>query len=245
MTDIPLLTSPRPLLAILNRGEIVARIARSAKKVGFKILTIYSPEDHDSPHVNFGDCTVNLQRFFEQNRHVIQSNSQQDNKESAKQLSDIELYLSEGLLIELCIFYGVNYVHPGYGFLSESATFAAGLTDVGIKWVGPTSNTMETIGLKNRARAFAQSLDIPCVQGFSLPKATDEQLLEAAQHIKTPLLIKAASGGGGRGMRQVDELVDLAHNLQSARRESQLAFGNDDLLIEQYIPKAKHLATPH
>ena len=148
MTDIPLLTSPRPLLAILNRGEIVARIARSAKKVGFKILTIYSPEDHDSPHVNFGDCTVNLQRFFEQNRHVIQSNSQQDNKESAKQLSDIELYLSEGLLIELCIFYGVNYVHPGYGFLSESATFAAGLTDVGIKWVGPTSNTMETIGLK-------------------------------------------------------------------------------------------------
>ncbi|MAD60772.1 MAG: hypothetical protein CMH49_04535, partial [Myxococcales bacterium] len=122
-----------------------------------------------------------------------------------------------------------------------SSTFAAGLTKAGIKWVGPTSDTMETIGLKNRARAFAQSLNIPCVQGFSLPKASNEQLLEAAQNIKTPLLIKAASGGGGRGMRQVDHLTDLAHQLQSARRESQLAFGNDDVLIEQYIPRAKHI----
>lgn len=231
--------TPQPLLAILNRGEIVGRVARSAKKLGFKILTIHSPSDQDSSHLDFGDFKVSLLQFHK--KQVASLQSPQAYMAQTEQVSDVELYLNESLLTELCIFYNVDYVHPGYGFLSESASFARSIRETGIKWVGPLPETMESIGLKNRARAFAQALGVPCVQGFSQPNASNEDLQKAAQQIRPPMLIKAASGGGGRGMRLVKKIEDITVQIQSARRESLLAFGNDDLLIEQYIPKAKHI----
>ena len=224
------------ILVIVNRGEIVKRIAKSAKSLGFQVVTVHGPHDRDEPHVKVGDQRINLLQF-------ALSVSEVD-EERARDLLAADgprLYLEEDLLIKVCLSVGASHVHPGYGFLSERASFAQKVIDAGMRWVGPTPQTMKMLGDKTTAREVAERAGVSVVPGVAPRVANDEELIEAAQQVGVPLMIKAAAGGGGRGMRVVSQLDELGEAIKSARREALLGFGDDRLLIEKYIPIARHV----
>jgi acetyl-CoA carboxylase biotin carboxylase subunit len=211
MTDI------RTLL-VANRGEIARRVFRTCRALGIGTVAVFSDADADAPHVAEADQAVRL-------------------GEAASSAS----YLNVEAVLEAARISGANAIHPGYGFLSENATFARRVQEAGLIWVGPPPAAIEAMGDKAAARKAAVAQGVPVVPGYDGDDDSEARLIVEAEKIGVPLLIKAVAGGGGRGMRRVDDLADLPEALASARREAAAAFGNDRVVLERYVWRPRHI----
>ncbi len=204
-------------LLIANRGEIALRIIRAAQETGLRTVAVYSEADATAPHVLAADRAVPI-------------------GPPPPQAS----YLRVEALLDAARQTGADAVHPGYGFLAENAAFARAVADAGLTFVGPPPQAIALMGDKAAARARMQAAGVPVVPGYQGPD-DDASLAEAAARIGFPVLLKAAAGGGGKGMRVVSRPEDLAEAAAAARREAQHAFGDARLILEKYIPRARHI----
>jgi 3-methylcrotonyl-CoA carboxylase alpha subunit len=205
-------------LLVANRGEIACRVIRTAKSLGITAIAVYSRADADAPHVELADEALLI--------------GPAPGRES---------YLSIDKIVEIARRSGAQAVHPGYGFLSENAQFAERCGQAGLIFVGPPASAMRLMGSKASAKELMERAGVPVVPGYH-GEATDVATLsEAAARIGFPVLIKASSGGGGRGMRVVREAEALPEAILSARREAQASFGDDRLLIEKYLSRPRHV----
>ncbi|KAL9186330.1 hypothetical protein ACHAXT_005568 [Thalassiosira profunda] len=213
-----LLSGSKVLIA--NRGEIAIRITRAARALGAQSLAVCAPEDRHSPHVAFADESVVLE----------------------KGSTAIAPYLDVEGLTGAAVERGANLVHPGYGFLSESAPFAQSLVDAGVTWVGPPPDVLHLFGDKIQARALAERNDVPVVRGSGNLSSGEECLgiLENGD-VRLPAIMKAAYGGGGRGMRIVRDLAEVNSTFDSCQREALTAFGRDEVFLEEFWENTKHL----
>jgi geranyl-CoA carboxylase alpha subunit len=203
---------------IANRGEIVARIARSARSLGYRTVGVFSTADAEAPYLDAVDEAVAI-------GPAAASSS----------------YLSSTRLIDAARRTGAGAIHPGYGFLSENAEFAEACRATGLVWIGPPPGVLRLTGDKAAAKAAMAAAGVPCVPGIDGRGLEDAELERAASRLNPPLLVKAAAGGGGRGMRRVERRADLAAALVEGRREAEAAFGSGDLLIEQALDGARHV----
>ena len=212
--------SPRPLTKILvaNRGEIALRILRSAREAGLETVAVYSEADRAAPHVRQADWAFCLGPA----------------PSSAS-------YLRGEALIALALEQGCQAIHPGYGFLSENADFAQAVEKAGLILIGPSSQSIRTMGNKVAAKQAVAGFDIPLVPGTDHPVSDPKEALNIAQQIGFPLLIKAAAGGGGKGMRIVHRAEDLQESLNTAVSEAQSAFGDGSVFIEKYLENPRHI----
>jgi acetyl-CoA/propionyl-CoA carboxylase biotin carboxyl carrier protein len=210
-------------LLVANRGEIALRVIRAARAAGLRTVAVYSDADRGAPHVREADTAVRL-----------------------GPAPAAESYLSIEALLRAATVSGADAVHPGYGFLSERAEFARAVVDAGLVWVGPPAEAIEAMGRKDRARDIAERAGVPVVPRYAAPTtgAGDphaETELAQSSRDAYPVLVKAAAGGGGKGMRIVRDPADLADALAAARREAAAAFGDDTLLIEHYVERGRHV----
>lgn len=207
-------------ILIANRGEIACRVIRTAKKLGIKTVAVYSDVDKDSLHVQMADEAYNI-----------------------GPAPSAESYLRMDKIIDICRRSGAQAVHPGYGFLSENATFSERLAEAGIVFIGPPASAIVSMGSKSESKNIMSSAGVPCVPGYHGENQDATFLFEQAQQIGFPVLIKAIHGGGGKGMRAVTTPTVSAFNeaLLSAQRESLKAFGNDTVLVEKYIERPRHV----
>jgi 3-methylcrotonyl-CoA carboxylase alpha subunit len=203
---------------IANRGEIACRIARTAKRLGLRTVAVYSGADADALHVHLCDEAYCI--------------GGAEPRES---------YLSIERVIAAARQAKAECIHPGYGFLSENADFAAACAEAGIVFVGPPAAAIRAMGLKDRAKALMEKARVPIVPGYHGERQDAKFLKEKAYEIGYPVLIKPAAGGGGRGMRRVDKHADFETALDGAIRESQSAFGSGRILIEKYIVAPRHI----
>ena len=204
-------------ILIANRGEIALRIARTARRLGLGVVAVYSDADAEAPHVRDADLAVRLG--------------------AAEPASS---YRNIAAILDACRRTGAQAVHPGYGFLSESAAFAEAVSEAGFTFIGPMAEVIDLMGNKARAKAAMQAAGVPTVPGRQGCR-TDGEVIDAARQLGYPVLFKAAAGGGGRGMRVVrdeDSLLDL---LRQARSEALSSFGSDELLIEKAIERGRHI----
>ena len=206
-------------LLALNRGEIAIRIFRAANELGLRTVAVYSKEDR-----------LSLHRFKADEAYQIGENK-----------GPVEAYLDADGIVALAVSIGVDAIHPGYGFLSENPVLPRACKKAGIIFVGPSAEMLDALGDKTSARTLAEKVNIPVVPGTpeALTKTQDAE--RAAKSIGFPLIIKAAFGGGGRGMRVVNEASEFKGKLEEARREAAAAFGNDAVFLERYIRRAKHI----
>lgn len=205
-------------LLIANRGEIALRVLRACKELGIATVAVHSTADEDAMHVKLADETVCI---------------------GPPRAS--ESYLNVPQIVAACEITNADAVHPGYGFLSENARFAEILEEHKITFVGPTSEHIRTMGDKIKAKETAQALGLPVVPGSEGALETDEEAKRTASEIGYPVLIKAASGGGGRGMKVAQTEAELSSALSTARAESKSAFGDDTLYMEKYLGKPRHI----
>lgn len=206
-------------LLIANRGEIACRIIRSARAMGIKTIAIYSEADATALHAQMADsaCLVGPARASDS-------------------------YLNLKRILEIAVEAEADAVHPGYGFLSESTEFAEAVMAAGLIWVGPAPETIRLMGDKQSARRTAESAGVPVVPGSVRFAPESLNGIDAAgAEVGYPLLIKAAAGGGGIGMRQVDRPEDLAGAAAMVQEAAVKAFGNGDIYLERYLPKARHV----
>lgn len=203
-------------LLIANRGEIACRIIETASRRGIVALSVHTSVDSDSRHVRLSDESYYL-------------------GESPLGYLDIDLILSAAESL------GADSIHAGYGFLSESFNFASRVVSAGLTFVGPSPESIRLMGSKDDAKRLMSSSGIPVVDGYSGDNQESTHLHACADELGYPLLIKAVSGGGGRGMRLVSDSSDFLSALSSARRESQNAFGDDRVLLERFIPNPRHI----
>ena len=212
--------SPRPFASLLiaNRGEIAVRIMRTARRLGLRVVAVHSDADAGAPHVRQADQAVR-----------IGGPAPRDS------------YLSISAIVQAARDSGAQAVHPGYGFLAESADFAQAVQDAGLVWVGPSPAAIRAMGDKARARQLMQVAGVPCIPGYDGDDQSDATLRQQAAAIAYPVMVKATAGGGGRGMRLVHapDMLDAA--LASARSEALAAFGNATLLLERAIPQPRHV----
>lgn len=206
-------------ILVANRSEIAIRVFRSANELGLRTVAIYSQEDRHAVH-----------RFKADEAYLI-----------GKGKGPVAAYLDIEGIIALAREKGVDMIHPGYGFLAENAEFARACGDAGITFIGPNADLLEMMGDKTAARRAAEKASIPTLPGTEEAVTDFEAALEVGQKIGFPLIIKAAFGGGGRGMRVVHESKDLKFLLEEARNEASLAFGNAAVFLERYIARAKHI----
>ena len=203
---------------IANRGEIACRIIRSAQDLGYETVAVFSDADADAPHVHLADQAVRIGPALA-----------------------AESYLSIDALLDAARKTGADAVHPGYGFLSENADFAQACLDAGLVFIGPPPAAMRAMGDKAQAKRRMLAAGVPCAPGY-LGDAQDGATLNAeAGRLGFPLLVKAVAGGGGRGMRRVDAVPELAAALESARREAHNAFGDGTLMLERLIEHGRHI----
>src|SRR5215471_14044065 len=214
-------TSVRPFTKMMaaNRSEIAIRIFRAATDLGLRTVAIYAQEDRFSIH-----------RFKADEAYLIGQGK-----------GPVAAYLDIDGIVALAKETGVEAIHPGYGFLSENAGFARACAKAGIIFVGPRPELLDMMGDKTSARALAQKINVPVLPGNEKAISNREEALRAAKEIGFPLIIKAAFGGGGRGMRVVHKAADLAALLDEAQSEAERAFGNAAVFLEKYIPHAKHI----
>src|SRR5258708_5952072 len=214
-------TSParQKKLLVANRSEIAIRVFRAATELGLRTVAIYAQEDRFSVH-----------RFKADEAYLVGEGK-----------GPVGAYLDIEGIISVAKEHGVDLIHPGYGFLSENANFARACRKAGIEFVGPKAELLELMGDKVAARALTQKLKIPTLPGTEDPVADRAEALKIAAHIGFPLIIKAAFGGGGRGMRVVHKAGDLDSLLDEAQGEAERAFGNAAVFLEKYIPRAKHI----
>jgi len=205
-------------LLIANRGEIACRIIRTARAMGVSTVAVYSEADAGARHVRDADDAVLL------------------GPARAR-----DSYLNIERLIEAARATGAEAIHPGYGFLSESAAFADACAAAGLIFVGPTADMIEAMGSKSGAKARMEKAGVPLVPGYHGAEQDEATLTRAADKIGYPALVKASAGGGGRGMRIVNSASELSAAITSARREAKAAFGDDSLLIEKYVQNPRHI----
>lgn len=203
---------------IANRGEIALRIVDACHKIGLRAVAVYSDADRNAPFVQAADVAV----------HIGPS-------EAAKS------YLNGDKIIAAALRTGADAVHPGYGFLAENAEFAADCITAGLTFIGPSPENIQLMGSKIAAKAAAVAANVPVVPGYYGDDQSIATLTAEAALIGTPLLIKASAGGGGRGMRLVDDLQDFEAELDQARREAKSAFGDDKVLLERFVATARHI----
>ena len=203
---------------VANRGEIARRIIKACRDLGLATVAVYSDADRDAPFVGDADMAV----------HIGES-------------SAAASYLDGEKLIKAAKRAGADAVHPGYGFLAENAEFAEQCIRAGLKFVGPSPENIRLMGSKITAKAAAVAAKVPVVPGYYGDDQSLAVLKHEAERIATPLLIKASAGGGGRGMRQVHDLKNFEAELKTAKAEATAAFGNDQVLLERYIGKARHI----
>src|ERR1043166_9586708 len=203
---------------IANRGEIAVRIARTAKRLGARVIAVYSQADADALHVRVAD-----------EAHLIGPSPAR------------ESYLVIEKLIAVARQAGADCIHPGYGFLSENAAFAEACAAAGIVFVGPPPSAIRAMGLKDQAKALMEKAGVPVVPGYHGERQDAKFLKEKAYEIGYPVLIKAVAGGGGKGMRRVDKHAEFDAALEGAAREAQSAFGDPRVLIEKYVTAPRHI----
>lgn len=205
-------------LLIANRGEIACRIIETCKRLGVRTVAVYSDADVYARHVAMADEAV----------HIGAAPA-------------TESYLKGDRIIEAAEAAGAEAIHPGYGFLSENADFADAVAKAGLIWVGPTAETIRSMGLKDEAKCIAEEAGVPVLPGYR-GEAQDAGTLEGeAERIGYPLLIKAVAGGGGRGIRLVSKREDLAGELESAVREAKSSFGDGRVMLEKLVERPRHI----
>ena len=205
-------------LLIANRGEIACRIIRTARRMGLTTVVVLSEADRDAMHVDLADEAV-----------LIGPAPAKDS------------YLHIEAIIDAARTTGAEAIHPGYGFLSENAEFAQACAEAGLVFVGPSAATIRLMGSKSAAKALMESAGVPVVPGYHGEDQNLQTLQSAADAVGYPVLVKASAGGGGRGMRVVGNADELAEAVASAKREAGAAFGNDQVLIERYVAKPRHI----
>jgi acetyl/propionyl-CoA carboxylase alpha subunit len=219
---------------VANRGEIAVRVLRAARAAGLRTVAVYSDADREAPHVREADTAVRL-----------------------GPAPATESYLNIDAILIAARRTGAEAVHPGYGFLSERAALARAVTDAGFVFIGPSAEVIEAMGRKDEARKIAIAADVPVVPSFELTSEDSAQSrregdadtaqsrgagsAETLREVPYPLLVKAAAGGGGKGMRIVRAPADLEDALASARREAASAFGDDTMLVERYVEHGRHV----
>jgi 3-methylcrotonyl-CoA carboxylase alpha subunit len=205
-------------ILIANRGEIACRVIKTARRMGIRTVAVYSEADANARHVRLADEAVLL------------------GPAAAR-----ESYLVADKIVEACKRTGAQAVHPGYGFLSENADFADTLAANGIAFIGPPASAIRAMGSKSEAKKLMGKAAVPLTPGYHGDDQTPELLHKEADQIGYPVLIKAAAGGGGKGMRLVERTEDFPDALASCKREATSSFGNEHVLIEKYITKPRHI----
>jgi acetyl-CoA carboxylase biotin carboxylase subunit len=206
-------------ILVANRGEIAVRIIRACQELGLEAVAVYSEADRAAPQVRMA-----------QEAYCIGP------------APTIESYLQGDKIIDVALKSGADAIHPGYGFLAENATFAKAVMSAGLTWIGPPPEAIEIMGDKLTARATMAKAGVPLVPGTDMTeKMGDEELVAAANNIGFPVLVKAAAGGGGKGMRVVQRAEDLPEAIRVARRESHAAFADDRVYLEKFIENARHI----
>jgi len=205
-------------LLVANRGEIACRVMRTAKAMGIHTVAVHSAIDANARHVREADMAVNLG--------------------GAK---PGESYLLIDRIIAAAKASGAQAIHPGYGFLSENAGFARACEEAGLIFLGPPASAIEAMGSKSAAKSLMEAAGVPLVPGYHGEAQDYETFREAAKRIGYPVLLKAAAGGGGKGMKVAESEAQLAETLESAQREAQSAFGDSRMLVEKYVLKPRHV----
>ena len=205
-------------ILIANRGEIACRVIRTAKKMGYRTVAVYSDADAGAPHVQLADDAVRI---------------------GPGPVG--ESYLVPELILQAAASSGAESIHPGYGFLSENAAFAEAVESAGLVFIGPTREAIDVMGNKAESKRRMIEAGVPCVPGYEGHDQSDAVLLAEGLKIDLPLMVKAAAGGGGRGMRLVHKQADLANAIKLARAEAEGAFGSGELILEKAIIKPRHV----
>ncbi len=205
-------------LLIANRGEIVCRIVRSARRLGVSTIAVYSDADRNAMHVRAAD-----EAYYLGGAPAAES------------------YLNITGIISLAKRVSADAIHPGYGFLSENAAFAQACLDAGLIFVGPPAAAIKSMGSKSASKAAMEAVGVPVAPGYHGADQSTQRLIEEAARVGFPLIIKASAGGGGKGMQVVNRAADVPAAVESAQRLARTAFGDDRLLMERYFPKARHV----
>jgi acetyl-CoA carboxylase, biotin carboxylase subunit len=202
---------------VANRGEVAVRIVRACRELEIPSVAVYSDADEGAMHVRLADEAV----------HIGPSKAQKS-------------YLNIEAIVEATEERGADAVHPGYGFLAENASFAAACREAGLAFVGPTAETMERIGNKSAARQLAREADVPIVPGTE-GNVASEEVLEKADEIGYPIMVKAASGGGGMGIRVVEDEEELEEAVKQAGQQAEAAFGEGSVYLEKFLERPRHV----
>ena len=205
-------------ILVANRGEIAVRVIRSAQQQGYRAIAVYSEADAGAPHVALADESVLI--------------GPAPVKES---------YLDMERILEAARKTGAQAIHPGYGFLSENASFSAACVEAGIVFIGPTPEAIDIMGNKAASKRRMLEAGVPCIPGYQAEDQSNSALVSAAQEIGVPIMVKAAAGGGGRGMRLVESMVDLPGAIAAARSEAENAFGSGELILEKAVIQPRHV----
>jgi acetyl-CoA carboxylase biotin carboxylase subunit len=205
-------------ILVANRGEIALRVMRTARRMGIKTVAVYSEVDRRSPHVLFADEAVCI-----------------------GPPPSSQSYLMGQKIIEVALSLGVDGIHPGYGFLSENAAFAQAVTDAGIIFIGPSPYSIEVMGSKLAAKEAVKKFNIPMVPGTEGAVSDVEEAIKVGRTVGYPLLVKASAGGGGKGMRIVEQEAELASQMERAISEATSAFGDGSVFIEKYVGSPRHI----
>ncbi|MBJ9422359.1 acetyl/propionyl/methylcrotonyl-CoA carboxylase subunit alpha [Acinetobacter oleivorans] len=203
---------------VANRGEIAVRVMQTAKAMGYQTVAVYSDADRNARHVQEADEAVYI---------------------GASKVSDS--YLSIAKIIDACKKTGADAVHPGYGFLSENTDFAQACIDNQITFIGPTASAIELMGSKRLSKIAMIEAGVPCVPGYEGDRQDLEYLAAQAEQVGFPIMVKASAGGGGRGMRLVQQASELVEALQTARSEAENAFGSGELILEKAVIAPRHV----
>ncbi|MFK7927029.1 MAG: acetyl/propionyl/methylcrotonyl-CoA carboxylase subunit alpha, partial [Myxococcota bacterium] len=208
---------PFKRVLIANRGEIAVRIIRGCHEHGVQAVAVYSEVDADALHVRLADNAILL-----------------------GPAASSESYLRTDKVLQAAVDTGCDAVHPGYGFLSENAGFAQSVIDAGLVWIGPPPAAIDAMGSKTAARETMQAAGVPVVPGTIEPLA-DEDAIRVASEVGYPIMLKAAAGGGGKGMRQVQNQAELVSALAGARSEGLKSFGDSAVYVEKLIERGRHV----
>ena len=209
---------PYSSVLIANRGEIAVRLLRACKEEGLRVIAVYSDADADALHVRLADQAVRL-----------------------GPAPSSESYLLQDKVLEAAQATGAEAIHPGYGFLSENAGFARRVLDAGLVWIGPPPSSIEAMGSKTMARQRMIAAGVPVVPGTADPLSDAAEARRIALEIGLPVMLKAAAGGGGKGMRRVDDVDRLDDALASAQSEATKSFGDDAVYVEKYVVNPRHV----
>ncbi|HWP31343.1 MAG TPA: biotin carboxylase N-terminal domain-containing protein [Fimbriimonadales bacterium] len=210
----------KPIRKVLvaNRGEIACRIFRTLDQMGIEGVAIFTEHDRDAIH-----------RFAAFQNHPKE-----------REAYEVSSYLAISEIVEIALRCGADAIHPGYGFLAENPAFVRACEESGIIFIGPDAEAMETLGDKAKARDVAKSLGLPVMEGVG-PSSDPIELKNAALRLGAPLMLKAAAGGGGKGMKRILDLSEIESQIESSQRETKGAFGDDRLIIERYIYPSRHV----